>query len=176
VVKHSASEELFAALRGALAGKSFVSPTIMQRLASLPVAEQAGLAARAPGQCEVSRLYADDRTSAETASNLGMSAPMVENGKSRVPAPLDAATVDDLRECAGSETPLADRSSLTAREKEILEHLLAGKTLKQIASTCMFSIQTAWKHQQKIFSKFQVENEVQLVRMLLSGKTDSREE
>jgi DNA-binding CsgD family transcriptional regulator len=58
-------------------------------------------------------------------------------------------------------------SQLSARQKEVLDLLVAGHSLKEIAVRLHISVQAAWKHRQHIFMKFDVVNEVQLVRILL---------
>lgn len=60
---------------------------------------------------------------------------------------------------------------LTPREKEILKLLAAGKTLKEIAAHGRVSVQSVWKHQQRILRKFAVENQVELVRVILQARS-----
>ena len=57
---------------------------------------------------------------------------------------------------------------LTPREKNIFEFLVTGKTLKQIAARFGVTVQSVWKHQQHIFHKFKVQNEVELVNLMRS--------
>lgn len=57
---------------------------------------------------------------------------------------------------------------LTPRERQILESLVAGRTLKEIAKRFSVSIQSVWKHRQKIWKKFGVANDVELVRRVLA--------
>ncbi len=59
------------------------------------------------------------------------------------------------------------RLALTPRETEVMELLVAGKTLKQIAAELQITIQTAAKHRARVLGKFGVENDVALVRMML---------
>jgi FixJ family two-component response regulator len=68
---------------------------------------------------------------------------------------------------AKSAVPRAD---LTAREKQVLDLILTGKTLKQIASQYQVTVQSVWKHQRRIFDKFGVQNTVELVQLLLSAQ------
>ena len=56
--------------------------------------------------------------------------------------------------------------SLTPKEREVLDSLVQGKSIKQIASHFNVSIQTAAKHRSRILDKMQVDNEVELVYML----------
>jgi len=69
------------------------------------------------------------------------------------------------RELAACEIA-ARTSQLTPREKDVLDMLVAGKTLKEIAADDGVRIETIWKHRVAIFRKMKVENEVQLVRLL----------
>lgn len=59
------------------------------------------------------------------------------------------------------------RAKLTPREREVMEHLLKGKALKQIASELNVSIPTVSKHRTQVLEKMQVENDVELVKLLL---------
>jgi len=43
---------------------------------------------------------------------------------------------------------------------------VTGKTLKQIAACHGVTVQSVWKHQQHIFDKFHVQNEVELVNLM----------
>ena len=73
----------------------------------------------------------------------------------------------------GSKTRVQGRPQLTPREEEGLELLMTGKSLKQIASIKEVTVQSVWKHQQRILSKFAVENDVELVRLILMSPPDS---
>jgi two-component system, LuxR family, response regulator FixJ len=53
---------------------------------------------------------------------------------------------------------------LTVREKEVLDLLLAGKTLKEIAASKGVTVQTIWKQRGNILQKMGVDNDVELVR------------
>lgn len=53
---------------------------------------------------------------------------------------------------------------LTPREKEILSHILAGKTTKEIAQTVFLSEKTIENHRSSLFIKFDVKNVAGLVR------------
>lgn len=313
VLKHSASEELLAAVRNAMAGKTYVTPALAEQLSELAMAEEASSRKPppplTPRQREVLQLFAEGHSAREVASRLGISSEMADNHKARIMTLLGVKTVAELKNFAvgtanwdeqsphtvfvvdadpsslssidsilrktglpvrsfrsaedflGSvpsgkpgclilalampgldgltlverlaergplmptivvagmadvasctrafrlgvfdllEKPLDEQllcetvhralaqsvggpqrtpstedretlARLTPREKEILDHLLAGKTLKQVAALCRFSVQTAWKHQQKIFGKFRVQNEMELARRLLAGGTN----
>ncbi|MFV1966957.1 MAG: response regulator transcription factor [Pirellulaceae bacterium] len=56
--------------------------------------------------------------------------------------------------------------SLTPKEREVLDSLVQGKSIKQIASHFNVSIQTAAKHRARILDKLLVDNEVELVYLL----------
>lgn len=58
---------------------------------------------------------------------------------------------------------------LTPRERHVFDLLVAGRSVKQIATQCNFSVQTAWKHRISVLAKFEVENEVELVRLIMRG-------
>jgi two-component system response regulator FixJ len=61
--------------------------------------------------------------------------------------------------------PLLD--SLTEREREVMDRLVAGRTVKQIATEFEVSIQTIAKHRSKLLEKLNVENDIELVRLIL---------
>ena len=48
----------------------------------------------------------------------------------------------------------------------MFELLVTGKTLKQIAARFGVTVQSVWKHQQHIFRKFNVQNEVELANLM----------
>ncbi len=56
---------------------------------------------------------------------------------------------------------------LTPREREVMEQLVRGKSLKQIALEFGVSIQTASKHRMRVLEKLEVANDIELVRLLL---------
>ncbi len=58
----------------------------------------------------------------------------------------------------------ARMSRLTPRETAVMEQLLAGRSLKEIAAALNVTVQTAWRHRLSIFHKMGVENDVKLVR------------
>ena len=65
----------------------------------------------------------------------------------------------------GSAAEFAARANqLTPREKEVLDLLISGKSLKKIAIVSNVTVQTAWRHRLSVFTKMGVENEVELVR------------
>ncbi|MDH7787166.1 FixJ family two-component response regulator [Ochrobactrum sp. 19YEA23] len=58
--------------------------------------------------------------------------------------------------------------SLTQREKEVLEYIVAGKLNKQIADLMDISIKTVEVHRSRVMEKMQVTNVAELVRQKLS--------
>jgi len=75
----------------------------------------------------------------------------------------DAATRHQRRNHSELE---ARRKSLTPRERQVMDLLVMGQTLKQIATTLDVSSQTAAKHRAKVLDKMQVATDVELVRLL----------
>jgi two-component system response regulator FixJ len=64
------------------------------------------------------------------------------------------------------QTLLKRVAKLTDREKEIMEHLRAGRSMKEIAVDSGTSIQTISKHRQRLLDKLEVRNDVELARLL----------
>jgi two-component system response regulator FixJ len=60
-------------------------------------------------------------------------------------------------------------SQLTQRQREVLDMLTAGHTLKHIAAAHKVSVQSVWKQQQRIHKKLGVENHSQLMRLVLGA-------
>ena len=72
----------------------------------------------------------------------------------------------ELAERRRAEAEVAARfDRLTPREKKVLDLLLSGKTLKEIAALNNVTVQTVWKQREAIFRKLQVESEMELVRL-----------
>ncbi len=59
--------------------------------------------------------------------------------------------------------------TLSPREKEVMDLIMAGKPMKLIATELGISIQTCSKHRARILDKLQVSNDVELVRLLLAA-------
>jgi two-component system response regulator FixJ len=57
-------------------------------------------------------------------------------------------------------------AKLTDREREIMELLRHGKSMKEIAVDSKTSIQTISKHRQRLLDKLEVRNDVELARLL----------
>jgi two-component system response regulator FixJ len=65
------------------------------------------------------------------------------------------------------------QSSLTSREREVMDRLVAGRTLKQIAVELGISLQTASKHRIRVLEKLDVSTDVELVRLSLAGQPEA---
>ena len=59
---------------------------------------------------------------------------------------------------------------LTAREREVMELLVTGKTSKEIAGAMHVSVRTVEGHRRRVFSKMTVSSAAQLVRTVLSAQ------
>lgn len=57
--------------------------------------------------------------------------------------------------------------TLTPREREVMDRLMEGKTLKQIALELNVSVQTSSKHRIRILEKLRVANDIELLKNLL---------
>jgi FixJ family two-component response regulator len=72
----------------------------------------------------------------------------------------------DARRAKSAEDDLNDRlGTLTEREREVLDHLLAGKTSKEIAKVLAISPRTAEAHRRNLLRKFGVGSAKELMRM-----------
>jgi DNA-binding NarL/FixJ family response regulator len=100
VLKHSAPEELIAAIRAALAGKTFVTPTLAGELMQDPTGTPGGpsdpVAKLTSRQREILQLVAEGRSAKEIASDLNLSARTVEFHKYRLMETLDLHTTAEL--------------------------------------------------------------------------------
>tara|TARA_R110002049_G_scaffold4601_5_gene32589 strand:+ start:818543 stop:819208 length:666 start_codon:yes stop_codon:yes gene_type:complete len=63
---------------------------------------------------------------------------------------------------------MAQLDALTQREVEVMRQLAQGNSLKEIAGASGISVQTASKHRCNIFRKLDVNNEVDLLKLLIS--------
>jgi two-component system response regulator FixJ len=57
--------------------------------------------------------------------------------------------------------------TLTPREREVMDRLMEGKSLKQIALELNVSVQTSSKHRMKILEKLRVANDIELLKTVL---------
>lgn len=79
----------------------------------------------------------------------------------------------DTRRMAQSSPSLGSKlESLSPREREVMELIAAGKTMKQVATQLEISIQTCSKHRARVLEKLDVGNDVELVRLLLIADKD----
>jgi two-component system response regulator DctR len=65
------------------------------------------------------------------------------------------------------------RASLTPREQEVMELLVAGKSVKQIAAELGVGFPTAARHRSRVLDKMGVANDVELVRLVLAATNQS---
>jgi FixJ family two-component response regulator len=59
-------------------------------------------------------------------------------------------------------------ASLTPREQQVMDLLLEGKSVKQIAVELSVGFPTAARHRTRVLEKMQVHNDVELVRLVLT--------
>jgi FixJ family two-component response regulator len=62
----------------------------------------------------------------------------------------------------------SQRALLTPREQEVMDLLVEGKSVKQIAVELGVGFPTAARHRSRVLEKMNAENDVELVRMVLS--------
>jgi DNA-binding CsgD family transcriptional regulator len=79
-----------------------------------------------------------------------------------------SAVEDDASNASSRDTVSARRAMLTARESEVMDLMLTGRTQKQIAAELKVSVQTAAKHRAKVLEKLGVVNDVELLRLTLA--------
>lgn len=85
---------------------------------------------------------------------------------------LRALDVDaDRRRSLGIRHAVNERLALlTAREREVMELILAGKYNKVIADDLNISMRTVEAHRSKIFEKMEVRSAVELAQLLKSAE------
>ena len=64
----------------------------------------------------------------------------------------------------GSETSPASSSSLTVREREVLQQLAEGQSIKEIAFLLNLSIKTVHTHRASIMNKLKIKNTASLIK------------
>jgi DNA-binding CsgD family transcriptional regulator len=69
-----------------------------------------------------------------------------------------------------NQTKMLDE--LTAREQEVLQQILSGKSNREIATTLFISENTVKTHARNIFSKYDVSSRAELISTLLKNQTD----
>lgn len=62
--------------------------------------------------------------------------------------------------------------AVSPREKEVIGLLASGMPLKGVAQVLHISVQTASKHRTSVFTKLDIDNEVDLYKMLLAAEVD----
>ncbi|HXL05138.1 MAG TPA: LuxR C-terminal-related transcriptional regulator [Bacillota bacterium] len=62
---------------------------------------------------------------------------------------------------------------LTVREKEVLQHILSGKSNREIAQALFISESTVKTHARNIFSKYDVGSRAELISTLLKNQSGS---
>ena len=100
VLKHSAPDELIAAIRAALAGKTFVTPTLAGELMHDAAGASGGsndpVGMLTPRQREILQLVAEGRSAKEIASDLSLSTRTVEFHKYRIMEALNLHSTAEL--------------------------------------------------------------------------------
>ncbi|MGA2034464.1 MAG: response regulator [Thermoguttaceae bacterium] len=80
----------------------------------------------------------------------------------------EALARDQRQRAQGPAVEFAARmSQLTPKEKDVLDMLIAGKSLKEIAIASGVTVQTVWRHRFAVLQKMGVENDVELVRLAM---------
>jgi DNA-binding CsgD family transcriptional regulator len=86
-------------------------------------------------------------------------------------ADYDADDCDLLSRVASIIAPVLNarlkRAALTPREAEVMDLIVSGRSQKQIAAALEISMQTAAKHHARVLRKLNVENDVELVRLVV---------
>ena len=80
---------------------------------------------------------------------------------------IDKLIADEtLRRSSNGSNSFGDRLQLlTPTESEVLESLIQGKSIKEIARSRRVSVQTVWRHQVNIFHMICVEGHIELIRI-----------
>lgn len=73
------------------------------------------------------------------------------------------------REHASRPDVSSQRARLTPREQEVMDLLVAGKSVKQIAVELGVGFPTAARHRSRVLEKMRVGNDVELVRLMLAA-------
>ena len=75
---------------------------------------------------------------------------------------------EDWRDFKTREMFLEKLSGLSPREKDVMYQLAQGKSLKDVAQTLEISVQTTSKHRVSLFKKLEIDNEIDLLKMLIA--------
>jgi DNA-binding NarL/FixJ family response regulator len=104
VLKHSASAELVAAIRAALAGQTYLTPRlageVLEAMKSAPERTGGAFDALTPRQREILQLLAEGRSVKEIAASLSISVRTVESHKYQMMDALDLHTIAELTHLA----------------------------------------------------------------------------
>jgi DNA-binding NarL/FixJ family response regulator len=140
--------------------------TVGRRLPPEPLSGWEGLSAR---ERDVALLLAEGRSNAEVATELFLSEHTVRMHVSRV---LYAFAVPTR---SGVAAALADRSPvregippLTPRQRQVVDHLVAGHSNSQIANDLAVGVSTVEKHISAILHRWQVGSRAGIVRLALA--------
>lgn len=81
---------------------------------------------------------------------------------------LEALKVDqELRDRSANQASMAEKlATLTNREREVMEAILAGKLNKVIASELDIAMRTVEVHRARVFEKMEVKSAVELAQLL----------
>ncbi|MGO9114711.1 MAG: response regulator [Thermoguttaceae bacterium] len=100
LLKNSASSELLTAIREVMAGRTYITPLLVQRLAEMCAESDSesptGLPALTLRQREVLQLFAEGRSAKQVAAALHISPRTAEKHKQHIMALLQVATTADL--------------------------------------------------------------------------------
>lgn len=77
---------------------------------------------------------------------------------------------DALFNLSNASAPPIALNVLTKREKEVFEHLIQGKDVKQVAYDLSLSHKTVHVHRANVLSKLSLSNNVDLIRFALKNK------
>ncbi len=90
---------------------------------------------------------------------------VAENKKYLCPDVTGIVIEESLSGASGKGSSAADL--LTSREREVLQLLAEGKTIKQVAEQLFLSIKTIYTHRDQIMKKLHVENMAELTKLAL---------
>ena len=81
----------------------------------------------------------------------------------------------DRRRTHATHAEIAHRlGRLTARERDTLNLLVRGLSVKQLASELAIDHRTAAKHRARVHAKMEVNNDAELVRLMLGQESETR--
>ncbi|MFE9258188.1 response regulator transcription factor [Streptomyces sp. NPDC006879] len=89
--------------------------------------------------------------------------------RAEVQQPQSSSPIEVTHDPRNHVRPPAALAPLTAREEQVVELLLQGRTNRRIASTLRISENTVKNHCHSIFVKFKVGDRTELVARLLGG-------